>query len=155
MRKSTFMFSSWLTLSAVMLQSQAIFAADAPANLRADVTKGQTIYNEGKGDATACGGCHGEKALGMDAMGAPRLANIGLAYIVKQLTDFAADRRTPDGAGSAMNGFAKALTEQDRRDGAASPQIGRSRISGISRREQRCSICRTNRSRSLRKGASK
>jgi cytochrome c553 len=49
-------------------------------------------------------------------MGAPRLANIGQAYIIKQLTEFAADKRTPSGAGAAMNGFAKALNENDRRD---------------------------------------
>jgi cytochrome c553 len=119
MRKSTFMFSSWFLLSAVALQSQAVFAADAPANLRADVTNGHTIYSEGKGDATACVGCHGEKALGMDAMGAPRLANIGQIYVVKQLTEFAAGKRTPAGAGAAMNDIAKALSEQDRRDVAA------------------------------------
>ena len=119
MRKSTFMFSSWLMLSAVTLQSQAVFAGDAVANIRADVAHGQTIYNEGKGDATACGGCHGEKALGMDAMGAPRLANIGQIYVIKQLIDYAAGKRTDAGAGAAMNGIAKALNEQDRRDVAA------------------------------------
>jgi cytochrome c553 len=81
-----------------------------------NINNGQTIFNEGKGDAAACQGCHGEKALGNDAMGAPRLANIGQAYIIKQLTEFAADKRTPAGAGAAMNGFAKALNEQDRRD---------------------------------------
>jgi cytochrome c553 len=119
MRKSTFMFSSWLMLSAVTLQSQAIFAADAPANLRADVANGQKIYNEGKGDATACGGCHGEKALGMDAMGAPRLANIGQTYVLKQLVDYAAGKRNDAGMGSPMNGIARALNEQDRLDVAA------------------------------------
>ena len=119
MRNPTLMFISWLMLSAVMLQSQAAFAADAPANLRADVTKGQTIYNEGKGDATACGGCHGEKALGMDAMGAPRMANIGQIYVIKQLDDYAADKRISPGGGAAMNDLAKALSEQDRRDVAA------------------------------------
>jgi cytochrome c553 len=116
MRKSTFLFSSWLMLSAVTLQSQAVFAADAPANLRADVTAGQTIYNEGKGDATACGGCHGEKALGIDAMGTPRLANIGQIYVLKQLMDYASGERTDAGAGAAMTDIAKALSEQDRRD---------------------------------------
>jgi len=119
MRKSTFLFLSWLTLSAVMLQSNVVFAADAPANLRADVAKGQAIYNEGKGDATACGGCHGEKALGMDAMEAPRLANIGQSYVLKQLDDYATDKRTDPGAGAAMNDIAKALNEQDRRDVSA------------------------------------
>lgn len=119
MRKSTFMFSSWLVLSAVTLQSQAVFAGDAPANLRADVAKGQTIYNEGKGEASACGGCHGEKALGMDAMAAPRLANIGQIYVFKQLIDYASGKRTDAGAGAAMNDIAKALSGQDSRDVAA------------------------------------
>jgi cytochrome c553 len=122
MRKSAFLLLSWLTLSAVTLQCRAVFAADAAyaaANIRADVVHGQTIYNEGKGDATACGGCHGEKGLGMDAMGAPRLANIGQIYVIKQLAEFAADKRTPSGAGAAMNGIAKALNEQDSRDVAA------------------------------------
>ena len=119
MHKSTFMFMSWLMLTAITLQSQAVFAGDAPANIRADVAKGQTIYNEGKGDATACGGCHGEKALGMDAMAAPRLANVGQRYVIKQLIDYAAGKRTDAGAGAAMNDIAKALNEQDRRDVAA------------------------------------
>ncbi|MGA7748564.1 MAG: c-type cytochrome [Gallionella sp.] len=119
MRKSTLMFLLWLVLSAAALQSHGAFAGDAPANIRADVANGQTIYNEGKGDATACAGCHGEKALGMDAMGTPRLANVGQLYILKQLADFAADKRIPAGMGAAMNGIAKALSEQDRRDVAA------------------------------------
>jgi cytochrome c553 len=119
MRKSTFMSLSWLILATVTLQSQTAFAADPPANIRADATKGQTIYNEGKGDATACGGCHGEKALGMDAMGAPRMANIGQVYIIKQLDDYAAGKRTSPGGGAAMYDIAKALNEQDRRDVAA------------------------------------
>lgn len=119
MRKSTFMFSSWLMLSAVTLQSQAVFAGDAAANIRADVAIGQTIFNEGKGDAAACQGCHGEKALGNDGMGAPRLANIGQRYVIKQLTEFATDKRIAAGAGAAMTDFAKALNEQDRHDVAA------------------------------------
>jgi cytochrome c553 len=119
MRKSTFLVSSWLMLSAATLQSDAVFAADAAANIRADVTNGQTIYNEGKGDATACGGCHGEKALGMDAMEAPRLANIGQIYVIKQLDDYAAGKRNDPGNGAVMNDVAKALSEQDRLDVAA------------------------------------
>ena len=119
MRKSTFMFLSWLMLSAVTLQSQTVFAGDAVANIRADAANGQTIYNEGKGDATACAGCHGEKALGVDAMAAPRLANIGQIYVFKQLMDYAAGKRTDTGAGAAMNDIAKALNEQDRHDVAA------------------------------------
>lgn len=109
-----FMLSSLLMLSVSILQSGMASAAEATAGI--NISNGQTIFNEGKGDAAACQGCHGEKALGNDAMGAPRLANIGQGYIIKQLTEFAADKRTPSGAGAAMNGFAKALNEQDRRD---------------------------------------
>jgi cytochrome c553 len=119
MRKSKFVFTSWLMLSAIALQSQFAFAADAPANIRADVANGQTIYNEGKGDATACAGCHGEKGLGMDAMEAPRLANVGQVYIIKQLDDYAAGKRNDPGGGAAMNDVAKALSEQDRLDVAS------------------------------------
>ncbi|MCR4304377.1 MAG: c-type cytochrome [Gallionella sp.] len=119
MRKSTLMFTSWLMLSAVTLQSGTVFAADAAANIRADAANGQVIFNEGKGDASACIGCHGEKGLGMDAMSAPRLANIGQVYIVKQLANFANDLYVPSGMGAVMNGIGKALSDQDRRDVAA------------------------------------
>jgi cytochrome c553 len=118
MRKSTFVISS-LLLSAILLESPAVLAADAAVNIRADVTNGETIYNQGKGDATACSGCHGEKALGMDAMEAPRLANIGQIYLIKQLDDYAAGKRNDPGSGAVMNDVAKALNEQDRLDVAA------------------------------------
>ena len=119
MRKSTFTFSSLLMLAALTLQSQAVFAEDAPANLRADVANGEKIFNEGKGEASACMGCHGMTAMGNDAMGAPRLARIGQVYIVKQLTNFANSERVPSGMGAVMLGVGAALSAQDRRDVAA------------------------------------
>lgn len=109
MKKFKLMLPTLLILTASILQL-------GTANAVVDVANGQTIFNEGKGEAAACVGCHGEKGLGNDGMGAPRLANIGAIYIAKQLNDFAADRRSPSGMGAVMNGFAKALTEQDRRD---------------------------------------
>jgi cytochrome c553 len=112
MSKYKFMIASLLVLVIGILQSAS--AAESTAGI--NIANGETIFNEGKGDAAACQGCHGEKALGNDDMGAPRLANIGLAYVVKQLTDFAADKRVPSGMGAAMNDFAKALTPEDRRD---------------------------------------
>jgi cytochrome c553 len=114
MSTSKFMLSSWLMLAVSVLQLGAATAAESTVGI--NIANGQTIFNEGKGDAAACQGCHGEKALGNDAMGAPRLANIGQSYVIKQLTEFAAGKRTPAGAGAAMNDFAKALNEQDRRD---------------------------------------
>jgi len=97
--------------------SGAAFAGEGVVT--ANVTNGKNIYENGKGDdVPACATCHGDKAMGMDAMGAPRLANIGYVYIVKQLTNFAEDKRT-DLTMDQMNGIAKGLTEQDRRDLAA------------------------------------
>jgi len=116
MRKPTFMYLSWLLLSAATLHSPAVLADPVD---RVNIANGQTIYNEGKGAAIACGGCHGAQALGLDAMGSSRLANIGQLYVLKQLNDYAADKRTDAGMGASMNGIAKALNEQDRRDVAA------------------------------------
>jgi cytochrome c553 len=86
----------------------------------ANVTNGKNIFENGKPDAgiPACSTCHGDKAMGNDAMGAPRLANIGYVYIVKQLTNYAEDKRK-DLTMDQMNGIAKALSVQDRRDLAA------------------------------------
>ena len=85
-----------------------------------NLTNGKNIFENGKPDAgvPACNVCHGEKAMGNDGMTSPRLANIGYVYIVKQLTNFAEDKRT-DTVMNQMNGIAKALSEQDRRDLAA------------------------------------
>ena len=116
MIKLKLLFSPWLMLLAFILPFEKAWAGQSAG---VDIENGLTIFNEGKGDATACQGCHGGTGLGMDAMGAPRLANIGQAYIVKQLTDFANDLRVPAGMGMVMNGIAKALTVQDRRDVAA------------------------------------
>ena len=119
MNKSKLLLSSWLILLVVAIQSPAVFAGDPPANILADVMSGESIFMEGKGDASACIGCHGMTALGSDMMGAPRLANLGQAYIVKQLGDFAAASRMPEGMGVVMLGVGAALSEQDRRDVAA------------------------------------
>lgn len=117
MRKSKIKLSAWLTVAATVLVS-GMTAAEA-AGVTANIANGKTIFTSGKGDAQACQTCHGEKALGNDAMGAPRLANIGYGYVVKQLTNFSQDKRTPGGVGAVMPGFAKALSEQDRRDVSA------------------------------------
>ncbi len=111
MLKSKLVLSLWLMMVAIVISGTASAAPN--------VANGKTIFTEGKGDAQPCQTCHGENAQGNDAMGAPRLANIGYGYIVKQLTDFSQDKRTPGGLGAVMNGFAKALSDQDRRDVAA------------------------------------
>jgi cytochrome c553 len=103
---------------AMLAFSGASLAGDA---VTVNVANGKNIFENGKPDAgtAPCQSCHGEKALGIDAMRTPRLANIGYAYVVKQLTNFAEDKRLGAGVGVVMNGFAKSLTEQERRDVAA------------------------------------
>ena len=82
----------------------------------ANPTNGKNIFENGKGDnVPACATCHGDKAMGNDSMGSPRLANIGYVYIVKQLNNFAEDKRK-DLTMFQMNDIAKALTPQDMRD---------------------------------------
>ncbi len=101
----------------------------AEGAITANVSNGKKIYENGKPEANvlACVTCHGENAMGNDAMGSPKLANVGYVYIVKQLTNFAEGKRT-DLTMGVMNDIAKGLTEQDRRDLAAyensQPRIG-------------------------------
>lgn len=118
MSKTTIMLPSWLMTVAIVLGMGTVSAV-ASDHIGANIENGKAIVTQGKGEAAACVTCHGEKLLGLDAMGTPRLANVGYVYIVKQLTDFATDRRVPAGLGAVMNGFAKALSEQDRRDVSA------------------------------------
>lgn len=115
LRLSKIAMVCWGT-AAMLAFSGASFAGDAPVT--ASITNGKNIFENGKPDAgvAACSSCHGEKAMGNDDMGTPRLANIGYVYVVKQLTNFAEDKRTPQGLGAVMNGFAKSLSEQDKRD---------------------------------------
>jgi cytochrome c553 len=103
---------------AMLAFSGASFAEEGAVT--ANVTNGKNIFENGKTDTgvPACATCHGDKAMGIDAMGTPRLANVGYVYIVKQLTNFAEDKRK-DLTLDQMNGIAKGLSVQDRRDLAA------------------------------------
>ena len=108
----------FFAMIALLASTTATVFAEEAGKVTANATNGQNIFTNGKDGVPACMSCHGENAMGMDAMGTPRLANLGYAYVVKQLTDFAADRRTDTTLG-VMNGFAKILTDQDKRDVAA------------------------------------
>jgi cytochrome c553 len=107
-------FNSLLAGVAVMASFTAL--AEDPGFPGANLDNGKKIFNEGKGDVPACMTCHGAGGWGLDAMGAPRLAGIGYPYVIKQLSDLANGKRTPEGAGAVMVVFAAGLTEQDRRD---------------------------------------
>ena len=119
MRRLSYLAMACLGAVAMLTFSGAIMAGEGSVTV--NIANGKKIFEEGKPDAgtAPCQSCHGEKALGMDAMRTPRLANIGYAYVVKQLTNFAEDKRIGAGVGVVMNGFAKSLTEQERRDVAA------------------------------------
>ncbi len=114
---SYFAMARWGAV-AMLAFSGASFAEAGAVSV--NLANGKNIYENGKADGSvpACATCHGEKAMGNDAMGSPRLANVGYVYIVKQLTNYAEDKRV-DTTMMQMNGIAKALSEQDRRDLAA------------------------------------
>jgi len=106
-----------LVAGALLAFSAAGHAEGAPVT--ANVSHGQEIFTKGKGGSVPpCASCHGDKGLGIDAMGTPRLANIGYAYVVKQLTNFAEGQRQ-DLTQGVMPLFAQQLTPEDRRDLAA------------------------------------
>jgi len=117
MRKVSNLAMACLGAIAMLTFSGATFAESVKVN----VANGKNIFENGKPDdgVAACSSCHGETAMGLDAMGTPRLSHLGYVYVVKQLTDFADDKRNPEGLGAVMNGFAKALTAQERRDVSA------------------------------------
>lgn len=83
-----------------------------------DIANGKNIFMNGKGDVPACTSCHGQNAMGDDAMGTPRLSGQDFTYIYKQLEDFATDKRA-DTTMYVMNANAKGLSDEDKRDVAA------------------------------------
>jgi len=103
-----------LAVSAMMLIVSV--PVQAENFLAGDLSNGRKIYKQGKGDdVPACQSCHGVDGMGNDDMGTPRLAHQVFTYELKQMTDFANDKRI-DNTLNAMNDIAKALTPQERRD---------------------------------------
>lgn len=108
--------SKLASASVVALAFVAGTAAADGAKVAVSISGGEKIFKNGKGDTVpACMSCHGEHGMGNDSMGTPRLANQDYSYIVKQLGDFAADKRTDTTLG-VMNGIAKGLSDQDRKN---------------------------------------
>ncbi len=93
-------------------------AAAEAGKVTVNVAAGKQLFENGKEGVSPCQSCHGPQGLGIDAMQTPRLADVGYAYVVKQLTNFADDQRTDMTLG-VMNLFAKQLTEEERRNVAA------------------------------------
>ena len=100
-----------VVVAALFVTSTAFASGPNMGNLE----NGKNIFMKGKGDVPACTSCHGEDAMGSDAMGTPRLAGQGYPFLVKQLEDFATDKRM-DTTMFIMNVNAKGLSAEDRRD---------------------------------------
>jgi cytochrome c553 len=99
---------------ATLFAASAAFASGGHGNIE----NGKNIFMNGKGDVPACNSCHADDAMGSDAMGTPRLAGQGLVFLIKQLEDFATDKRE-DTTMYMMNVVGKGLSAEDRRDVAA------------------------------------
>jgi len=115
-----------LTLAVMLGAANAVQAADDTAqemqagnsdvqNPHVNLANGEKIFKEGKGSVPACNSCHGPEGMGDDNLGTPRLAGQQMVYLVKQLEDFAHDRRT-DNTMFIMNSNAKGLSPEDRID---------------------------------------
>jgi len=105
-----------VTMGAALLGASA--ASLAEDELAVDINEGKNIFMNGKGDVPACQSCHGPQGMGNDSMGTPRLAGQVFAFVVKQLEDFATDKRQ-DTTMYVMNANAKGLSPQDRKNVAA------------------------------------
>ena len=102
----------WVILAWLALPATAV--AGGPVS--GDIEAGRNIYMVGQGSQVpACQSCHGPDGTGSDDIGTPRLASQVYAYLFKQLTDFATDRRTDD-VMHQMNGIAHALSDRQRRN---------------------------------------
>jgi cytochrome c553 len=107
------MKSAALSLSGLLLATLAsltspAMAADAPAAAKPDLAKGQAKSNE------VCVACHtNDGSRGSPAN--PILQGQHPEYLVKQLTEFKADKRQS----AVMKGFASQLSEQDMKNVAA------------------------------------
>lgn len=85
---------------------------------RASLANGKKIFEQGKNEVPACNSCHGPEGAGDDNMGTPRIGGQIFQFLVKQLEDFATDKRQ-DTTMFVMNTNAKGLSPQDRADVAA------------------------------------
>mgnify|MGYP000379058436 CR=1 FL=1 len=96
--------------SAAPTAAAPAMAAPAPAVLKADISAGDALYNNGdpKRGVVACVGCHG--ANGNSGVATwPKLAAQHTAYTLKQLKNYKDGSR----ANPVMMGMVAALTEQD------------------------------------------
>jgi len=91
------------------------YGIEGYAQPEGNIENGSKIFHEGKGAVPACITCHQKNALGSDDLGAPRLAGQYYSYLIKEINDFATDRRKDD-IMFTMNMVASKLSDQDKKD---------------------------------------
>lgn len=98
------MLKSLVTCLLLLVVTQSALAlADSRA-------RGETISRQGKGETVpACITCHGEQGQGNAAMGAPYLASLPSAYLVRQLQAFKSKQRN----NAVMQPIATTLDDAD------------------------------------------
>jgi len=114
MRRLITAVSAAALLATVIVPSIASAGAMYPKG-KGNVENGKSIYMNGKGSVPACSSCHGADGYGDDNMGTPRIAGQFAVFLVKQLEDYATDKRK-DTTMFVMNDNAKGLSSQDRVD---------------------------------------
>ncbi len=114
MRYSTTL-ATLLCFGLLAFASTSVFALSQYYDMPGNAANGEQIFKNGKGDVPGCVSCHGEDGLGDDAMGTPRLAGQGYKFLVKQLSDFASDKRK-DTIMFVMNANAKGMSVEDHQD---------------------------------------
>lgn len=99
----------------LVVSGAASASTPAPA-AKVDPAKGATLYAEGDNarGIAACVSCHGAKGASTITVN-PKLGGQGEAYIYKQLVAFT----EPTRAGTVMSAFAKALTDEEKKNIAA------------------------------------
>ncbi len=110
-------YAGWLAMLTYLVLPAPLHADESENSIDA----GQKIFTYGLDDRIpACQKCHGANGLGLGAfdIGTPRIASQVYAYLLKQLTDFATNKRI-DTIMHQMNRIAKGLSKQQRKDVAA------------------------------------
>jgi len=133
MRRYLVLMSAMAFVAGTLAPTAAISAGQYPVG-DGNIGNGKTIFEQGKGDVPACNSCHGVDGTGDDNMGTPRLSGQFFTFLLKQLEDYASDKRE-DTTMFVMNANAKGLSAQDRRDVATYLAQWKVRFSGSDLKE--------------------
>lgn len=118
-RKSPIMQLQAATLSAQDMQDLAAYFAAQTLRIgvadKALVEQGEQLFRGGlaANGVPACTGCHGPAGMGNPPAGYPRISGQKAAYLVQQLQDYRAGKRSDYPRGKIMQGVAAELTDKE------------------------------------------